>query len=143
MKNLIYLVMIIALTGAAYGQKTVTTTSLLVELERASEGLVLTSETDADVHNYVSPAMGQVLTVEEFRTANFLTSDTVIEQVDATDWFKLRTNDAGDWQNMQYLLNSKFKSITVFKVGTIQVQYYVVGVFNNRLVGIRTYAIQT
>lgn len=139
---LVTLLLLITLTASAQ-TKTTSVSNTLIQLEQLSSNLTYTSETDSTVSNHLSPLTANILTTEEFLRVNLLPVDTIITEVDADQWFSRQASFNPLWLTLQSYMGGKFNNVVVYRVGTIQVLYYAVGLYKNRIIGVRSYAIET
>lgn len=123
-------------------------------LEAMTKGLVYISETDAAVIPFTggtSPAV----TAEEILRHTGQGADTTVETITAADFFD-RLTKVKDWfgdteikRARQYAelraeLERTLIGLTVFKVGRVQIDLYIVGLDEDgRLAGVRTKAVET
>lgn len=128
--------------------------SLTQRLERACEGLILVSETDAPVRTFVGGPVGEV------------TSQTILEQtgsspnepVDERDFdeFFGRLTAMREWYGdeektrakkfleLYSLLKEFLRDRKVFRIGRTRLDIYAVGLDEEgRLTGVSTYAVET
>jgi len=125
---------------------------LLAEIEKSTVGLIYISETDADIEPYFG---GHVQTVEvshftsnEHRKGKHETLDPqdFFERLTKEkDWFGPREKDrAGRFASLEKLLEENLRDLTVFKIGHIRIDIYVVGIdADGNLAGIKTRAVET
>ncbi len=118
---------------------------LLLTFENASSDISFLSETDADVHNFVSPLTADRLTSEEFLRVNLMPNDTRIAVMDFDEWVEhqLLFDRNGRWDHLRSTMSTKLGEVVVFKVGVIQIQYFAVGLYKRRMIGVRTYGVST
>lgn len=128
------------------GREKITVSASLIQLEQLSGQLNYMSETDSVVSNYLAPLQANILTQEEFLRVSMLSPDTEITQVaDVDTWFanQARFDTNGRWLALQTYMNSKFSNVVVYRVGTVQVLYYAVGLYKGRIIGVRAVAVET
>lgn len=127
---------------------------LLEQIKNASEGLYYISETDAEITPFVGGGAESVSKEEILRqTKNAL--DTPIEERDFTEIFK-RLTKIQDWYGedetattakyaaLKELLEKNLKDLKIFKIGTIELDVYFVGLnAEGILMGIKTKAVET
>lgn len=121
---------------------------LLVEIEKSTAGLTYISETDADVEPYYGERVPSI-------EIDHLTADKRYERIDPKifferltiekDWFGAREKErAKRFALLQKLLEENLRGITVFRIGDIQIDIYVVGLdADGNLIGIKTKAVET
>ncbi len=126
--------------------------TLAEQIKKASEGLFYISETDAEILPFVG---------EEAEAVNAETilkqtkSDAAVEERDFEDFFKRLTGlqewfgeeeiaNANKFANLKDLLQENLKDIKIFKVGSIELDIYMVGLDTEKvLTGIQTKAVET
>jgi Nuclease A inhibitor-like protein len=124
------------------------------QLTKLTKGLYYISETDAEI----SPFTGEkapAVTVEEIKNQINGADSSQIEEKDSTEFFT-RLTKIQDWfgeeekataqqfSELKNLLEKNLKDLKVFKVGTIQIDIYVVGLdAESNLMGIKTKAVET
>ena len=125
---------------------------LLAEIEKSTDGLTYISETDAAVEPYFG---GRVETVEIHNLTDKGTGAGKYEKVQPEQFFKRLTAEknwfgasekqrAARFASLQKLLEENLRDLTVFKIGHIQIDIYVVGFdVDGNLVGIKTKAVET
>jgi len=122
---------------------------LLAEIEKSTEGLTYTSETDADV---------EPVFVDSSEAKNFLKSvgkDEKSETLEPSAFFdRLARKKQWFGQNeitrarkfalLEKILHSNLRDMKVIRVGRIHIDIYVVGFdVNGDLIGIKTKAVET
>lgn len=127
---------------------------LLEQIKNASEGLYYISETDAEITPFIGSVAESVSKEEVLRqTKNALT--TTIEERSFAEIFK-RLTKIQDWYGeeetatvskyavLKELLEKNLKDLKVFKIGTIELDVYFVGLnAEGVLMGIKTKAVET
>jgi len=126
--------------------------NLLAEIRKSTDGLTYMSETDAPVEPYSG---GHADTVD---IANFIdvSASAVKHQKLAPKKFFDRLTTVSDWfdpeqretarrfSELEKLLEENLNKLTVFKIGHIQIDIYVVGLdADKNLIGIKTKAVET
>ena len=126
----------------------------LSRLEKACEGLVYLSETDAPVVPFQGPAVEEV-TTEEILTIAGRDEDEPIEEIAVHDLFrKLRTEhewfsadqrkNAKRFAALEQLISETLDDIHVYRVGRIRIDIFVAGIDEDgKLAGVRTFAVET
>lgn len=129
------------------------TESLLDRIEKAADGLIYVSETDAPVVPFASSettatpeTMLQNLgpgvdeSVDELSFAAFFDRLTGIK-----DWHGEREKaKAKKFLALKELLEKNLRDLTVYRIGNVQIDIYVVGIdAEGRVMGVRTKAIET
>lgn len=128
--------------------------SLTGKIENQVKGLCFVSETDAEILPFdgiraesvtKDALLAQIKfsenpAVEEINFEDFFSRLTKIEE-----WFSDEENqNARKFADLKNLLQSELKDLKVFKVGTIEIDIYVVGLDSqNLLKGIKTKAVET
>lgn len=123
-------------------------------LEKACEGIIYLSETDAAVE----PFFGG--TVEELNHKTFLKAvgkeeQAQAEEADAGQFFD-RVTKTHDWHTtsqkknaekfmvLRKLLESNLSGLRVFRIGRIKIDIYIVGIDEDgNLAGVKTHAVET
>jgi hypothetical protein len=122
---------------------------LLTKIGVLTRGLTYISETDADIKPVdagradavdVSPFVGRTETFEKLSSKDFfqrLTSER--------DWFGLKEKQkARRFAELEKLLEQNLDDLTVFKIGRVQIEIYVVGLdTDGNLIGIKMNAVET
>lgn len=148
MKSTILLAIVIIGTVEVSAQRTLKSSGvsdLLVVFENASSDMTFLSETDAEVHNFVAPLTASRLTSEEFLRVNIMPADTSIAILDFDAWIEHQTqfDRRGRWERLRSTMTSRLGEVVVFKVGVIQIQYFAVGLYKGRMIGVRTFGVST
>jgi hypothetical protein len=126
-------------------------------LERASSGLVYSSESDRPFEFFSVPfaGIGGPPATEDFRALLGIDADTRIEVRSLADFFARHTDtsDPYDQRAQQIrpryealvaLLRKRLRAVQVYRVGRIQVHCYVVGDDGRgNLAGLHTVAVET
>ncbi len=124
------------------------------QIETAVANLYYTSETDAEVLPFVGKE-AETITINEIRNQTQTAPDSPIEEKDFTEFFA-RLTTKQDWfgdeekatakkfTDLKNLIEANLRNVSVFKIGKIQIDIYVVGLdAENILMGIRTKAVET
>ena len=125
-------------------------------LERAAEGLLYTSESDAPFDYVFYAAAADVpLSEAAFRAAAGVPADSVVEERTLVDFFArhIERADPADpvavalvprYRALRRALRSSARGVRVFRVGRIAIRCYVVGVdARGNVVGLATTAVET
>ena len=124
------------------------------EVKRLSGGLYYISETDAEISPFVGEK-AEAVTSEEILRQTKSPADTPVEERDFAeifarltklqDWFgDEEKKNAARFSKLKDFLEQNLKELKVFKVGTIQLKVYFVGLdAEGILVGIPTEAVET
>ncbi len=125
-----------------------------VEIEQIAKNLYYISETDAEILPFVGTAAAEVTEAEILKQTGSSTK-AKIERRAFNDFFE-RLTKVQDWFGdeekanaarfaaLKALLADNLRDITVFRIGTIQIDIYVVGLpSENILAGIKTKAVET
>jgi hypothetical protein len=134
-----------------------TVTDWTASLGPATEGLLYPSETDAPVVPFVWEAPGgqtQLSTVAVARLSGHPV-DSQVEEIRFSQFFD-RVTRVRDWDNevgrervrrfteLEGILEHNLRGIRVFRIGTIAIDVYVVGVdTQDRLAGVSTKVVET
>lgn len=118
------------------------------------KGLYYISETDAEITPFVGEK-AETLTAKEILKQTNKTADTAVEERDFNEFFA-RLTKIQDWfgdeeketaekfAELEELLEKNLHDLKVFKIGTIQLDVYAVGLDDeNNLMGIKTEAVET
>lgn len=127
---------------------------LAQRIEMASKGLFYISETDAEILPFVGMKSAAV-TKEEILRQTEKKADTPVEERDFDEIFQ-RLSKIEDWFGdeeketaekyvaLRTLLKKTLKDLKVFKVGSIELNVYFVGLdAEGNLMGIKTRAVET
>lgn len=128
------------------------TETLAEQIKKASKGLFYISETDAGI----LPFKGEkAQTVSAETILKQTKKDAPVEERDFEDFFTRLTEmqewfgdeeirNANRYASLKELLQKNLRDLKVFKVGTIEIDIYIVGLdAENRLTGIQTKAVET
>ena len=127
---------------------------VLKRLEKACEGLVYLSETDAPVVPFQGRAVDEVTAEEILRIAE-RDKEEPIEEIAIHDLFRrLRTEhewfsaeqrkNAKRFASLEKLLSETLDDIHVYRIGRIRIDIFVAGIdTEGRLTGVRTFAVET
>ena len=128
--------------------------SLSEQIEKAVKGLYYISETDARILPFVGEKADEV-SEEAILSQTESPADSNIEKRDLTeffqnltkiqDWFgKKEKLNARKFSALKDLLEKNLKELKVFKIGSIELDIYAVGLDENDiLTGIKTKAVET
>ena len=118
---------------------------LLIDIETRCQPLTVSSETESDVHAFVAPLPVIQLTPELFLESILRDHNTPIEVADFHDWIdsQVTKQNVEQWDNLRFFMIGRLTELVVYRVGTVNVDTYVVGLFNGRVVGIRTFEMRT
>lgn len=124
------------------------------QIEKSVEGLWYMSETDAEIFPFIG-SQAEAVTKESLLTQIDKPLDSPVEERDFAelfnrltkmqDWFGDEEKEtAGKFSALRNLLETDLKDLKVFKVGTIELDVYVVGLdAEGNLMGIQTKAVET
>jgi hypothetical protein len=126
--------------------------NLLTEIKKSTAGLTYISETDAAVETYNG---GHVDSVNISHFVPNKTGSGKYEQISPERFFERLTTER-DWYGprekeiarrfaeLEKLLRENLSDLTVFRIGRIQIDIYVVGLdAEDNLIGIKTKAVET
>jgi hypothetical protein len=128
--------------------------SLIAELERAVDGLLVMSETDAPLHPFLWP-QPLPFTPEAVLTAAGLPPETSVEEIRLERFFAPRITeragmDAADkatiarFRALQRLLTERLRDVRVYRIGRIDIQVWIVGqTEEGRIAGLTTLVVET
>lgn len=130
------------------------TDNFSAQLKKSIAGLYYTSETDAEIMPFAGQKAAAV-TAQEVLSQTKAAPDAAIEEKDFSEFFA-RLTEIQDWfgdeekataqkfDGLKNLLAKNLKDLKIFKVGTIQIDVYAVGLdANGVLTGIQTKAVET
>lgn len=120
---------------------------LVAGIQTRSEAVIYRSETESDANVFVAGRKVKTLSVASFRLAAHISEDTEIEEFDAATLWKTQIGreETGDgWLTLKSYVESNLEGeIKVFKTGDVQRDVYIVGLFEGRIVGVKTFAVET
>jgi hypothetical protein len=132
-----------------------TSSDIVDALKKASDGLQFMSESDYPFEAFLWEGQAkEPLTVEKLIQQTGHSQDTPVEVVNLNDFFRVATQEP-DWygpeeketatkyQNLVETLESHLCEIQVYRVGTIEIDVYVVGKANGDLIGLSTKVVET
>ncbi len=127
--------------------------SIDAAIETACEGLTYVSETDAPLAVFTSPAglEGRDAILQHAGAK----ADTPVREIPFAAWFAQLTAEK-DWfgdaekgrakkfLQLQKLLEEGLTDLKVYRVGTVQIDIYIVGESTDgRIIGVKTHAVET
>jgi hypothetical protein len=122
------------------------------QLLNASEGLLYPSESNYAFQYFSNSQAYSLTTAKQFSTL-VQKPGKQVTQVEFDEFFNqlmtnLRSSGAEEntikrYESLRQVLKSKFKTLTVYRVGQIQVQVYITGVNSCGLAGLKTISIET
>lgn len=124
------------------------------QVKKLSEGLYYISETDAEFKAFAGEK-AQAVTREEILRQTKSAADAPVEErifaeifarlTKIQDWFGEEENEtAAKFGKLKDFLEKNLKDLKVFKIGSIQIKIYFVGLdAENRLMGVQTEAVET
>lgn len=121
-------------------------------LTQASQGLLMPSESEYPFEVFIWE--GAELTSEKILELTHYPPATSIEEVEldyffrnvATekDWHdKIQKENVAKFQNLVQVIKDNLTDIRVYRIGTIEVSVYIVGLTNNGVAGLTTKVIET
>ncbi|WP_192822491.1 nuclease A inhibitor family protein [Rufibacter sp. LB8] len=124
---------------------------LLSELRQQVQGLLFISESESLLEPFELPMGTSAQTPSDFLSAQGLTSDQPVEQVTVPYFFRnmVREDVAGaelaqGFTALVQWLESNLQELTVYRLGNVQVQAYVVGkAENDQWLGLKTTLVET
>lgn len=117
--------------------------NILSGIQERSEPLVYISEENWDVNAFVIGRNVSTLNTQTFKQANPKVLYETVEDFPVNDFFSRLENQDVRWTRLRNFLEANLTQIHVFKVGDVQRDIYVVGLFDSHIVGIRMFAIET
>jgi hypothetical protein len=121
------------------------TDPILKELKAAVKGLLFPSETDAPLQAFVWPGGGDPPTEAAVRANAQVDKATPVEQVTLADLARTIPEESrGAFLPLFGLLGHHLSGTTVFKVGEVELDVYVVGrTADGRYAGVKTKVVET
>lgn len=127
---------------------------LATQIKKATSGLYYSSETDAEVKLFAGEKTDEVTSVDLLNQIKF-SADTPVALVDFEEFFSRLTaiqtwfgdeekQTAAKFAALHDLLKNNLTNLNVFKVGSIEIDIYAVGLdAKGILTGIKTKAVET
>lgn len=139
---------VILLTVCASGEAQIKTRvsplgNLLAGIQDRADNLNYISEQDWDVNVFVIARQITQLSPANFQAANPFIFSEPIEEIDVEVFFSRPSLQTQEWTNLRNYLEANLAQLTVFKVGDVRREVYIVGLFNGHIVGVRTFAVET
>jgi hypothetical protein len=128
--------------------------NLIAELERAVDGLLVTSETDAPLHPFLWPKP-LPFTPQAVLAAAGMSAETPIEEVSLERFFAPRVVErtgmsvtekamVARFRALQRLLTERLTDIHVYRIGRIEIQVWIVGqTWEGQVAGLTTLVVET
>lgn len=122
-------------------------------IEKACEGLVYVSETDAPIELFFDSSMNEPSANELLQRLG-KQEESASESVNVEDFFA-RLTLAKEWhtkeqarnvlkfKKLQRLLEKELENMRVIRIGKIRVEIYVIGKSTDGIVGIKTFSVET
>ncbi len=135
-------------------EKNTVENELIEKIDKITKDLYYTSETDEEIHSFLGEKV-QAITPEEILKANNSSTNTPIEEGDAAklfdglttlqDWYGDEEKATAEkFAELKELLETNLKDLKFYKVGTTEIDIYVVGLDSeNFIVGIKTKSVET
>ncbi|MEG4249380.1 nuclease A inhibitor family protein [Microcoleus sp.] len=130
------------------------TDSITAQLNQASEGLLFLSESDAPFEVINWPAQGELTQAKLLQLTNH-PPDAPVEMRTVDEFFAIATQEE-DWhdeeeretakrfQNLVSTLKQNLSQLQVYRVGSIEIDVYIVGVTQNgEWAGLSTQVVET
>ena len=125
--------------------------NLLAEIRKSTDGLTYMSETDAPVEPFSGGHADTVDIAKIIENADAIKQEKLSAKkfferlTTVSDWFgPEQTETARRFSELEKLLEENLSELTVFKIGNIQIDIYVVGLDADKtLIGIKTKAVET
>ena len=117
--------------------------NLLAGIQDRADNLNFISEQDWDVNVFVIARQITQLSPATFQAANPFIAYQPIEEISVEVFFSRPSLQTQEWTNLRNYLEANLAQLTVFKVGDVRREVYVVGLFNGHIVGVRTFAVET
>lgn len=132
-----------------------TTEEIIQKLQQASAGLLMMSE--SDYHFEVvcwENAAQELLNPQKILELTNNSQNTLVEIVDIDYFFRnctaekegysqIKKENASKFRNLVEIIKFNLNDIKVYRLGTISIDVYILGVFNHDVVGIATKVIET
>lgn len=128
--------------------------NLFGQIKELSEGLYYISETDAEILPFAGKK-AEAVNKEEILRQIEKENKTSVEEIDFEEFFAPLTEihdwfgdeekeSAGKFGRLKSFLEKNLKDLRVFKIGTIELEIYLVGLdAENTLTGVKTKAVET
>ncbi|MEG4210461.1 nuclease A inhibitor family protein [Microcoleus sp. S13_B4] len=130
------------------------TDSIATQLQQASEGLLFGSETDAPFEVIHWPTQGELTPPKLLQLTNHL-PDAAVEIISVDEFFDAATQEE-DWhdeeereivkcfQNLVSVLKQNLSQLQVYRVGSIEIDAYIIGVTDGGgVAGLSTKLVET
>ncbi|MDQ3179160.1 MAG: nuclease A inhibitor family protein [Acidobacteriota bacterium] len=115
----------------------------LAAIQELAGELNFISESDNEVNAYIAGRNIITLTPESFKAANpQLQYEAVVSQ-SFDDVMQTQENLRQGWALLRCYLENNLSDLIVFKTGTIRREVFIVGLFDNHIIGVRSFAIET
>jgi hypothetical protein len=125
--------------------------NLLAEIRKSTDGLNYVSETDAPVEPFSGGHVDAVDIAKLIENTGAMKHEKLSPKkffdrlTTVNDWFgPEQTDTARRFSELEKLLEENLSELTVFKIGRIQIDLYVVGYdADKNLIGVKTKAVET
>ncbi len=117
--------------------------NLLAGIQERADNLNYISEQDWDVNVFVIARQITQLSPANFQAANPFIAYQPIEEIDVEVFFSRPSLQTQAWTNLRNYLEANLAQLTVFKVGEVRREVYIVGLFQGHIIGVRTFAVET
>jgi len=114
-------------------------------LRRATKGLLFPSETDAELEPFVWKRQGKELTGERLLDLAGQDEDAPVEEMTLDRFFRaVPSAERPRFDELARVLNEQLSGITVYKVGEVEKDVYIVGETDDgHWAGLRTAVVET
>ncbi len=119
--------------------------AIVKDLGAAAKGLLFPSETDAPLEAFAWPGAAGPPSEEAVRANCGAAADAPVEQITLAQLTRTIPEESrGDYAPLFALLKNKLKGVTVFKVGEVNIDVYVVGrTADGQYAGVKTKVVET
>lgn len=112
--------------------------TIITDIQCEAEKIVYLSEQTHEVNLFIIGRTITQLNAEIFESANPILRGRVIETLDAEV-----ICDTQNWFDLKNVMTTYLTNLKAFKVGLIRREVYVVGLYKGRIIGVRSFAIET
>ncbi len=119
--------------------------AVVKELTTASKGLLFPSETDAPFEAFAWPGAASPPNETAVRANCGAATDAPVEQLTLAELTRtIPSENRDDYAPLFAVLRNKLKGVTVFKVGAVNIDVYIVGrTADGQYVGVKTQVVET
>ena len=119
--------------------------AIVKDLAAATKGLLFPSESDAPLEAFAWPGAAGPPTESAVRANSGAAADAPVAQLTLTELTKsIPSESRDDYAPLFALLKNKLKGVTVFKVGEVNIDVYIVGrTADGQYAGVKTQVVET